>query len=743
MLHIASDDPDESPFDIDLTGDALCLLAVGSATISATEDAGVVNIPVVRTGGSSGSVTVNISTSNGSAQSPSDFTAITNQTVTFGDGVTSVDVPVTINDPPGTPEANEIFTVTLSNPVGAALGTQKTATVQILDSVDTTKPGTPVIIAPLVNEMLKVDPGGTVTVRGTAADNQRVASVEVSLNGASFVSAVVTLTGVGAAQGTSASFSAVVTPVTGSNTVQVRTTDTHGNVSAALASRTFTVLRPLLVNIIGAGTVTTGFAPTSFREVGKNYTITATPTAAAAPGFAFNGWTVSGGPTLSNIGVTAVALELPTFTFTFREGLVLTANFIANPFAAAVTGSFNGLILPSVTDPAPSGSVRSNETVGKVTATVGGTGGFSGTLFIDGMSLGFAGVFDNTGTGRFGTNRATSFTVVRTTKPSYELNLTLDPAPADPNKIEIAGTLTKKIRGITKSVSDLHADRAHYNGTTVKVLPNLAGTTSKAYTVVFPPKGLGSQPAGFTLADYPQGDGYATATVSINGTVSLAGKLADGTIIGASAPLSKTNTWPLFQQLYPVLGVKKGCIAGQVTLDDGPAQTETDMAGTDLLWFRPFQLVQWYPFGWDEGILVDLMGAKYVVPPATPATSVFPGPGPASALKAVDPVNGNASLTFSDGLLSGPITRSVNISTANVATRPTSNTDANFTLVLTAASGIVTGVVTHTDGTKPAFQGVIIQKGTQRGAYGYFLTKQPTVIDYKGESGGVTALAKP
>ena len=194
----------------------------------------------------------------------------------------------------------------------------------------------------------------------------------------------------------------------------------------------------------------------------------------------------------------------------------------------------------------------------------------------------------------------------------------------------------------------------------MKVPANLAGTASKAYTVVFPSKGLGSQPAGFTLADYPQGDGYATVTVYINGTVSVVGKLADGTPISASAPLSKTNTWPLFKPLYPVLGVTKGCIAGQVTLDD--TQVESDMAGTDLLWFRPFQLVQWYPYGWDEGVLVDLTGAKYVVPPATPATSVFPGPGPASALKAADPVNGNVGATFSDGLLSGPITRSVNIS---------------------------------------------------------------------------------
>ena len=95
--------------------------------------------------------------------------------------------------------------------------------------------------------------------------------------------------------------------------------------------------------------------------------------------------------------------------------------------------------------------MRSNETVGKVTATVGGTGAFSGTLFIDGMSLGFAGVFDNTGTARFGTNRATTFTVVRTTKPSYELTLHLDLAPAGTNKM--TGTLTQMFRSTIKSVS--------------------------------------------------------------------------------------------------------------------------------------------------------------------------------------------------------------------------------------------------------------------------------------------------
>jgi len=715
---------------------------IGGAIFTVNEQAGTINIPITRTGGTTGPVTLKFSTTNGTATSPSDFTAVTSQDVPFadGDGATK-NVAITIANP-GTIELNESFTVTITCPaLPSALGTQKTATVVILDSVDSTPPGTPVITAPAVNAKVPVGPGGAVAVTGTVADNQRVGTVEVSLDGGPFVPAAVTLTGAGDAFGKTASYLLnVIPPLGGAHTIQVRTTDARGNPAVAMASRAFTVLRTLAVTISGSGSVTPGFAPNSFREIGKSYTITATPTPAAAPGFAFNGWSVSGGPSLADIGVTnPTALQLPTLNFVFREGLVLTASFIPNPFSVAVTGSFNGLILPSPSLPSPGASLRSNETVGKVTAKVMGTGAFSGTLFIDGMSLGFAGVFDNTGTGRFGTNRATTFTVVRTTKPSYLLTLNLDLAPGGSNKM--TGSLTQMLRNTVKSVSTLDADRAFYNGTTVKVPSNLAGTSTKPYTVVFPAKGLGSQPAGFTLADYPQGDGYATASMHVNGTVSFVGKLADGTVVGASAPLSKTNTWPLFQPLYGPPGATKGCIAGQITLTDAPANT-IDMAGTDLLWFRPFQLVQWYPYGWPEGIKVDLMGARYVVPPPAPPTSVFPGPGPSGALKAVHAVNGNVGATFSDGLLSGSITRNVNISPTNVVSKPSSNTDAAFTLVITAASGLVSGVFTHTDGTKPAYLGVIIQKGAGRGAYGYFMTKQPAVIDYTGQSGGVTALAK-
>jgi hypothetical protein len=46
------------------------------------------------------------------------------------------------------------------------------------------------------------------------------------------------------------------------------------------------------------------------------------------------------------------------------------------------------------------------------------------------------------------------------------------------------------------------------------------------------------------------------------------------------------------------------------------------------------------------------------------------------------------------------------------------------------------------EGSKASYQGVIFQKGTDAGGYGYFLSNQPKLLDYAGESGGVEILAK-
>jgi hypothetical protein len=264
----------------------------------------------------------------------------------------------------------------------------------------------------------------------------------------------------------------------------------------------------------------------------------------------------------------------------------------------------------------------------------------------------------------------------------------------------------------------IDADRAFYSSSN-KVASALAGTASKPYTLVF--KHRTTEP-GLTAVDYPQGDGYATGTVKTDGTVSFAGKLADNASITVSMPLSKDNHWPLFAQLYGL----KGSISGMIKLDLTPS--DTDMAATTALnWFSPYQTTQWYSFGWPAGIQVDAIGSQYAGPPA----SVFPG------LNAVDAMNGNATLTFSNGQLTAPLLKNFNLSPTNVVSKaPT--TDTSFTVTLAPSTGAISGTFNHTDGTKPAWQGVLFQKtGANKAGYGYFMTVAPKVLDFTGESGTV------
>ncbi|MFN9179791.1 MAG: Calx-beta domain-containing protein, partial [Dolichospermum sp.] len=92
---------------------------------------------------SSQTITVQYATANGTAIAGSDYTS-TSGTLTFNPGVTSqvINIPI-LND--SINEANETFTLNLASPINASLGTAKTATTTITDtlsaSVTTTLPG--------------------------------------------------------------------------------------------------------------------------------------------------------------------------------------------------------------------------------------------------------------------------------------------------------------------------------------------------------------------------------------------------------------------------------------------------------------------------------------------------------------------------------------------------------------------------------------------------------------------------
>jgi subtilisin-like proprotein convertase family protein len=110
------------------------LLQFSSLSYSARENDGEATITVRRVGGSSGAISVDYATADGSASAASDYSA-TSGRLSWAAGDTSdktFTIPIT-ND--GALESNETIALSLSNPIGgAALGSPSTAVLNILDN---------------------------------------------------------------------------------------------------------------------------------------------------------------------------------------------------------------------------------------------------------------------------------------------------------------------------------------------------------------------------------------------------------------------------------------------------------------------------------------------------------------------------------------------------------------------------------------------------------------------------------
>jgi hypothetical protein len=675
-------------------------LSFGAGFYSFPEGAGSVNIPVVRTLGLQGTVTVQVSAVAGSA-SAADFTlAPAPFTATLANGQSSVNVPLSILAD-AVSETNETFTLTLSNPGGGALLGALTSTSIRINEFDTVIP-TVAVTAPVAAARLTASP---LQVTGTYADDKGLDRVLVRLNGGPAAAATLA----GNANRTSGAFNRQITPVPGANTVTVQAVDATGNVSTPISrSFTYVVTSPFTASIDPAsppnsgtltpllGTPLPGTLPN--LEIGRSYTISARP----APGFLFAGWT---GP-----GVSATAGELATLTFTHQANLSIVAKFVENPFKPEWIGEFNGLaraVFPNV---------PSLATEGFITVNVGSTGAFSGSLRIDESIVSLRGVLNTNGVARFGPNRTTSFLVARVGKPSLILSFQVDLNPTGTR--QLTGAVAEQTRAGSAPRSEIVAGRASYRTGTP-----LSSARQGFYTFVLPSQ---AQSNGLTANDFPQGDGVGSVTVTANGLASFRGNLADGTPFTTSAWLSKLNgnvdRVPIFAQPYGT----KGAIAGNISFDS--TQTESDLLSASVLWFKPVLGGHYYPLGWLEGVTTALTGAKYA---SSAGASVIPG------LPPVSPLNGNATLQFSDGKLAETLSKNVNISAANLVTK-VPVTDPTYALSINPSKGDISGTFDHSDQSRPKFVGKIVQKGANGGAYGYFLTVAPKVPTGTGESGGVS-----
>ncbi len=114
---------------------ALGTFGFSGASYSAREDAGTVLTTVNRTGGSEGSVTLNYSTSNGTALAGTHYTA-TNGSITFGPGETSKTISVPIMDN-GTGGMDKSFSLSLTGPAGVTVSpASATVTITPRSTVD-------------------------------------------------------------------------------------------------------------------------------------------------------------------------------------------------------------------------------------------------------------------------------------------------------------------------------------------------------------------------------------------------------------------------------------------------------------------------------------------------------------------------------------------------------------------------------------------------------------------------------
>ena len=150
------------------------------------------------------------------------------------------------------------------------------------------------------------------TVTGKAGDNVAVSNVLYQLNNTGWNPATP------ASANQWSNWTAQVTLVQGSNTVQAYAVDTSGNVSTTnTVIFDYILSAPLQVQMTGLGSISPNYS-NAWLEIGRNYSITSTP----ASGFVFSNWVTS---TNWIGGVTTTKTNLP---FMMASNLTLQVTFL-------------------------------------------------------------------------------------------------------------------------------------------------------------------------------------------------------------------------------------------------------------------------------------------------------------------------------------------------------------------------------------------------------------------------------
>jgi hypothetical protein len=474
----------------------------------------------------------------------------------------------------------------------------------------------------------------------------------------------------------------------GSNTSASGTVSIAISVSTPTANpQTVTAGKNMATAITLAGT------DTDVPALPLTYTVATSPSEGALTGAAPN---LTYTPNTSYTGS-------DSFTFTVTNGVntsaPATVSIIVTTYTDAA-GTYNGLAQPSVTGTGAAGATDGNALSGLIRLTSAKSGKFSGKLDLGGVAFPLKGHFDQGGAAHFGSAGATTLSLAREGQPPLTLALKLALA-AGTDKLNGALSLD----GAT--VAAIDADRALYTASKHPIAPfmNVPAGLPGNYTLIIAARTPADQ--GLAATAFPQGDGIATLSVRPNGVAVLSGFLADGTRFDYANHLSKTNTLPI----YIPLARGKGSISVQAIFENLPG---SDLDGSGAHWYLPAQPKSaFYPNGWPNGILVDLIGSKLVIPTPANSASILPGLSGTSAA-------GNADIDLMDGDIPSPgLAKAVNVSTNNQIAVITPAAD-KLSLKMAPSDGLLTGAFIDPATGKPdPIHGAIFQK--QSMGFGFFL----------------------
>ena len=585
----------------------------------------------------------------------------------------SVNVPLQpLNDTRYTPLKSVVVKVFPSQDYAEGFNTRATINITEDDPVPDAVRPLATILSPRTRSRVEVTaPVTPVVASGTARDNKAVTRVFYSVN----ESARKTATGTTA---WTADLTADLIP--GPNTLSVQSQDAEGNLSApATVALSYVQKRTLTVQTTTNGTpggaggsVAQNFRAPATVEAGQPYTITATPVA----GFVFSGWSGA---------VTGLARTL-TFTMPNADA-TLTAAFVTDPFLAGIQGLYTGRI--SDTETVIEDTIRKPRlavnSCGLIQATVNPRGALTGTLFLNGLRLGFRGEVN--GQGRYRTS------IARPKSTPLLLDLTLD--------------LTGPVRRLAGSIvasdftSDLRAERAAFSRSTPYVP---AQTKAEYFTFVIP-----AETGGATF-QRPAGTGFGTVTIDATGHVRWTATLPDQTVASGSAPLTASLRAPLFASLY----AGQGFALGELVINK--AAPTTDFTAT-FDWVKPANpRDRTFPLGFTRRDATT-QGALYVAPPRPATQTVF---------LTAPTITGTLELTRGNITNVAGVAASINqVFTLGLDHRLTVNgTPVPFSLAVTLdpALGLFTGSfvdVKFPPRTLRSFRGIVLQK--QKLGWGGFL----------------------